>query len=65
MRLGFRLTKFRGVPKAEDALEWEDILTSGQKFLEGGGKLPEDTVKADDVAVIMYTGELPETPRES
>ena len=56
MRLGFRLTKFRGAEKAEDAYEWETIRKSGEKFLEGGGKLPEDSVKADDVAVIMYTG---------
>ena len=56
MRIGFKLLKFRDTPKASNAIEWTDIYHSGQKILANGGKLPEDTVKADDVAAIMYTG---------
>ncbi|HJJ36399.1 MAG TPA: class I adenylate-forming enzyme family protein [Methanocorpusculum sp.] len=56
MRVGFKLLKYRDAAKATGAIEWVDVFNDGKKFLDKGGKLPEDTVKIDDVAAIMYTG---------
>ena len=56
MRAGFKLLKFRDAAKASNAAEWVDLVKKGRKFLDTGGKLPEDTVQPKDVAAIMYTG---------
>ncbi|HJJ28362.1 MAG TPA: class I adenylate-forming enzyme family protein [Methanocorpusculum sp.] len=46
----------RNEEKAAFAKEWEDVFNAGRKYLRRGGKLPEDTMKAEDTAAIMYTG---------
>ncbi|HJJ29222.1 MAG TPA: class I adenylate-forming enzyme family protein [Methanocorpusculum sp.] len=46
----------RNTKKIPSAVRFGDILEDGRKFLFSGGKLPEDTVQADDVAAVMYTG---------
>ena len=43
--------KVKNEPRLENAVEWEELLSSGE-----GVTLPEDTVKPEDIAAIMYTG---------
>jgi len=56
MRIGFKILKYRGAPKASNAVEWTDLVKRGRNYLKNGGELPKDTVKIEDVAAIMYTG---------
>ncbi|HJJ32200.1 MAG TPA: class I adenylate-forming enzyme family protein [Methanocorpusculum sp.] len=56
MRIGFKLLKYREAKKASNAVEWTAVLKSGKNFIKHGGELPEDTVKPEDTAAIMYTG---------
>ncbi|MDO5845547.1 MAG: class I adenylate-forming enzyme family protein [Methanocorpusculum sp.] len=55
MKLAFNYS-MRHSPRAADATLWTDVLADGRAFLNGGGALPEDTVKTEDPAAIMYTG---------
>ncbi len=45
----------RKVRKAFDAVEWTAVRKAGQEYLITQS-LPEDTVKPEDIAAIMYTG---------
>lgn len=46
----------RNCKRLDNSVEWSDIILNGKMFLENGGELPEDTVKGEDLAMIMYTG---------
>ena len=43
--------KVKNEPRLENAVEWTDLIKGG-----AGISLPEDTVKPEDIAAIMYTG---------
>ena len=43
--------KVKNEPKLDNVVEWTDLLAGG-----AGITLPEDTVKPEDIAAIMYTG---------
>jgi len=46
----------RNEEKAAFATEWSDVFKLGEKYLKSGKELPEDTVKPEDTAAVMYTG---------
>ena len=46
---------FKEMPKAFDAVEWSAVCKAGRRYLEKKS-LPEDTVKPEDIAAVMYTG---------
>ncbi|MDO5843906.1 MAG: class I adenylate-forming enzyme family protein [Methanocorpusculum sp.] len=41
--------------RADYTIEWSEVMKRGRGYLKNNN-LPEDTVKADDIAAIMYTG---------
>lgn len=58
--LGFAMKKIfnhsiKNARKAFDAIEWNAVREAGKEYLKTK-KLPDDTGKPDDIAMIMYTG---------
>ncbi|MCQ2376528.1 MAG: acyl--CoA ligase [Methanocorpusculum sp.] len=46
---------FKRMPRAFDAVEWTAVCRAGREYLKRKS-LPEDTVKPEDTAAVMYTG---------
>ena len=55
LKYGYKFLN-RKIEKSRESLRWTDIFDAGKAFLKDGGKLPKDTMKAEDTAAIMYTG---------
>lgn len=54
LKTGFNFS-IKNIEKLDNVVEWKDFIQSGKEYL-ATGKLPDDDVKGDDTAVIMYTG---------
>ena len=55
LKYGYKFLN-RNIEKSKESIRWTDIFDAGKAFLKEGGKLPKDTMKAEDTAAIMYTG---------
>ncbi|HJJ32341.1 MAG TPA: class I adenylate-forming enzyme family protein [Methanocorpusculum sp.] len=48
--------RMKSARKAFDAVEYTKVYKAGEEFFRNGGILPEDTMKREDTAAVMYTG---------
>ncbi|HJJ63184.1 MAG TPA: class I adenylate-forming enzyme family protein, partial [Methanocorpusculum sp.] len=55
LKYGYKFLN-RNIEKSKESIRGTDIFDAGKAFLKEGGKLPKDTMKAEDTAAIMYTG---------
>lgn len=53
---GFSMRKFGHAKDIRASTSWTDLLEEGKKLIKEGFVLPKEEGKADDTAVIMYTG---------
>ncbi|MDO5844358.1 MAG: class I adenylate-forming enzyme family protein [Methanocorpusculum sp.] len=53
---GFAMRKYGSVENVKAVTAWTDLLEEGKKLIAEGFTLPKEDGKAEDTAVIMYTG---------
>ncbi len=58
MKIGYgvAMRKYGKAERVRKITTWDDFLKEGKQKLASGFKLPEEDGKAEDTAVIMYTG---------